>query len=69
MYMRHIRPVLFKNYHLLDEQIRRQVRIIDNHLQLKRWGMTTEEDVSEHLEYMYYVELIDMLEHEYQSFK
>ncbi|MFB5188971.1 hypothetical protein [Alicyclobacillus fastidiosus] len=68
LYLRHVRPVLFKNYHLLGAKVRMQVRTIDTHLQRKRWGLLTEEDDPDSLEYMYYLKLIELIEQEYQSF-
>lgn len=67
LYVQHIRPVLFENLHLLDNRVRRQVRIIDNRLQLRRWHLVNEEDVPDALEYMFYFELISMIESEYGS--
>ncbi|GMA65417.1 hypothetical protein NZD89_08185 [Alicyclobacillus fastidiosus] len=68
LYLRHVRPVLFKNYHLLGAKVRRQVRTIDIHRQRKRWGLLTEEDDPDSLEYMYYLKLMELIEEEYQSF-
>lgn len=66
LYIQHIRPVLFQNFHLLGERVRKQVRTIDNRLQLKRWHMVGEEDVADSMEYMYYFELISLIEGEYK---
>lgn len=69
LYIKYVRPVLFRNFHLLGEKVRTQVRTIDNRLQLKRWNLITEEHVSDSNEYMYYFELIALIEDEYKSFK
>jgi hypothetical protein len=68
LYVLHVRPVLFKHFHLLGKRVRAQVRMIDNRLQLKRWDLVTEEDVPEAMEYMFYFELIALIEEEYHSF-
>jgi hypothetical protein len=69
LYVLYVRPVLFKYFHLLGAKVRAQVRIIDNRLQLKRWDLITEEDVPDSMEYMFYFELIELIEDEYQSFQ
>lgn len=65
LYIRYIRPVLFENFHLLDDRVRMQVRTIDNQLQLRRWHLVSEEDVPDASEYMFYFELISLIENEY----
>lgn len=69
LYIDRVRPVLFRNFHLLGERVRTQVRTIDNRLQLKRWDLITEEDVAESMEYMFYFNLISLIEKEYRLYK
>lgn len=69
LYVKHVRPVLFRNLHLLGSKVREQVRAIDNRLQLKRWDLITEEHVADSMEYMYYFKLISLIESEYKSFR
>ncbi|GMA50088.1 hypothetical protein GCM10025857_14450 [Alicyclobacillus contaminans] len=66
LYVQRIRPVLFRNFHLLGDKVRGQVRTLDHRLQRRQWKELTEEDVPDELEYMYYVELIALIEAEYK---
>ena len=69
LYVKHVRPLLFQNLHLLDARVREQVRTIDNRLQLKRWDLMKLTDEADDTDYMYYFDLIALIEDAYTSFQ
>ncbi|QSO54581.1 hypothetical protein JZ785_13035 [Alicyclobacillus curvatus] len=69
LYVKHVRPVLFQNLHLLDARVREQVRTIDNRLQLKRWDLMDLAEEADETDYIYYFDLIVLIEESYVSFR